>query len=437
MPSTRETVADLEHVVTKWDAAESVGAYTVLSPSRCKACWGSLFGRGPASGVFSEIRCRVCGVTVEGEAATEEHLRIYEEGQENALRIRCGEAPRYGEGPFLQKAIVVEERLSEAEVRTRIAQKLSENRKKRPVLTRSTFPLGTAGNLYMQAKILISGVGDVYNVHGTSVAEHEIVDLADGGFKLDLTKSAGRMVQDPQCQEFEMMGRLGCQMGAAMLAAFGCELLMKAISLTCKHEASKTHDLMDLYMNLPEDSRCRIAIDYEEIADVMAEGRHVFGRWRYFANNAEPDALKNMVDLGRTLRLAKAARVLLDEATVVGLYVGATMKVQEKIRQRAPNAVRKQQIKLTIKAGESPRNKPEPLADSWTIVESAISKTAKWRKLDAPSFLSWTATRAEQEFNVHVSAGDPRHAAEEDSMLRTSTVDSSSSDTRAAKKPEC
>ena len=118
---------------------------------------------------------------------------------------------------------------------------------------------------------------------------------------MDLTKSAGRMMQDPQHYEFEMMSRLGCQMGAAMLAAFACELLMKAISLTCKDEARRIHDLLKLYTDLPEDSQRRLAIDYEEIVDVMSEGRHVFGRWRYFENNAGPEALKGMVDLERTL----------------------------------------------------------------------------------------------------------------------------------------
>ena len=426
----------MEDVITKLGPAEGVGPYTVLSPSRCKACWGPLFGKGPEVNVFSEIRCRVCGIAVEGEVATKEYLRIYDEAQVNALKIRCGEDPEYGEGPFLQKAIIVEEELSEAEVRTRIAQKLRENRGKKQVLTRSTFPLGTAGNLYMQAKILISGVRDVYSVHGMAMADHEIVDLPDGGFKLDLTKSVGRMMRDPQYQEFEMMGRLGCQMSAAMLGAFACELLMKAISLTCKDEASKSHDLMDLYLDLPEDSRCRLAIDYEEIADVMEEGRHVFGRWRYFENNAGPEVLKGMVDQGRTLRLAKAARVLLDEATVVGLYGGATMKVQEKIRTEGSKKVIEQKVKLTMSAGESPRKKAEPLADSWTIVESRTSETVKWRKLDEPSAMSWSATRDEQEFNLRVSARELPVAAKKGRMSKNSTVDSSISKTDAANKPE-
>ena len=141
-------------------------------------------------------------------------------------------------------------------------------------------------------------------------------------------------MQDPQHYEFEMMSRLGCQMGAAMLAAFACELLMKAISLTCKDEARRIHDLLKLYTDLPEDSQRRLAIDYEEIVDVMSEGRHVFGRWRYFENNAGPEALKGMVDLADT----EADKGRAGLTTVVGLYGGATMEAQEKIRSDGPRA---------------------------------------------------------------------------------------------------
>ena len=430
-----EIFPDLEHVVTNW-APSAVGAYTVHSPSRCKECWGGLMGRGPAPGEFSEIRCRVCGINVQGKEATEEYRRISEEAQENALRMRCGDDPEYGEGPFLQKAIIVEEILSKAELKDRVAKKLRKNRRNKQVLTRSTFPLGAPGNLYMQAKILISGVRDVYSVHGTSMTEHEIVDLEDGGFKLDLTKSSGKMVQDPQYQEFKMMSRLGCQMSAAILAAFACELVMKAISLTCKDEASRTHDLLDLYQDLPEDSRRRVAVDYEAIADVMEEGRHIFGRWRYFENNAGPEALRGMVDLGRTLRLAKAARVLLDEAMLVGLYGGAKMNAREKVRVEGPTEEYEQEVKLTIKAGESPRRKAEPLPDRWTTVKSTRSEIDKCKKRGQPSVLSWSATRDKRQFDLTVSAGDSQRAAEEGPLPRSSKVDSLYSKTGKANKPE-
>ncbi len=405
MTDAKETFADLENVVTRWGPLEDVGPYTVLTPSRCKECWGGLFGRGLAQGIFSELGCRVCGIKVEGEAATAEYLRISEEVQENALRIRCGQDPEYGEGPFLQKAIVVGERLSEAEVDARVEKKLRETKGQRQLLTRSAFPLGTAGNLYMQAKILIAGVRDVYGVHGRFIAKHDVFEQADGRLVLDMTESAGRMARDPQYHEFEMMGRLGCQMSAAMLAAFACELLMKAISLTCEHAAPKTHDLMELYADLPGDSRRRLEVDYEQIVDVIDEGRHVFGRWRYFENNAGSVALKGMIDLERTLRLAKAARVLLDEATYVGLYGSATMKVKETIRTDGPTEARTQHIHLGLQAGEAPRKTAEPPADEWKIV-STSREPARGAKLHESTRVSWSVSRDEREFNMSVSAGE-------------------------------
>ena len=79
-----------------------------------------------------------------------------------------------------------------------------------------------------------------------------------------------------------VMRQMGCYMSSAMLAAFSCELTMKAICLTCKDEALKDHDLLDLYYDLPEECRHRISADFEEIEDVMKDGRQTFGKWRYF-----------------------------------------------------------------------------------------------------------------------------------------------------------
>ena len=426
-----ETVADMEHVVTHWQESQDMPAYTVLSPSRCKACWGPLFGRGPEHGSFSVMRCRVCGFEIKGDEATREYQRISDEAQRNALRIRCGERPEYGEGPFLQKAIIVEPQLSRAEAKTRIACNLKRGRQKKQNLTRSAFPLGTAGSLFMQAKILVSGVRDVYGVHGKTVTDYEIVDLPDGRFQLDLSESAGQMKRDPQYQEFAMMGRLGCQMSAAMLAAFACELLMKVISMTQKDETPKSHDLMELYLDLPEASRHRLVIDYPQIPSVLEEGRHVFGNWRYFENNAGPESLKGMIDLERTLRLAKSARVLLDEGTLVGLYGGATMKVRETIRGEGATRERAQQIKLTITSGESPRKTTPLLEDPWEIVDSTSSSPAKWRSGGVPSRLSFSATRDEQEFDLKVSTRKRQDTADAGQLSKTSTIGTSNTTTDA------
>ena len=63
-----------------------------------------------------------------------------------------------------------------------------------------------------------------------------------------------------------------------MIAAFACELALKAISLTCTDEASKSHDLLDLFDHLPRESRDRIEADFSTIRDVLTENRGTFGK---------------------------------------------------------------------------------------------------------------------------------------------------------------
>ena len=199
MTDSKEIFADLENVSTRWGPGpDGMKPYTVLSPARCKECWGGLFARGQSHVDFSEIRCRVCGISLEGEAASAEYTRMSEEAEINALRIQCGKDPEYGNGPFLKKSIIVGEPLSNAEVTARARKSLKETGGNKQTLTRNAFPVGTAGNLYMQARIHIAGVRDIYGVHGRFVVKHDVAERADGGLDLNLTESAGRMVRDPQ-----------------------------------------------------------------------------------------------------------------------------------------------------------------------------------------------------------------------------------------------
>ena len=56
-----------------------------------------------------------------------------------------------------------------------------------------------------------------------------------------------------------MMARMGTAVVAGMVAAFACEVGMKAILITRRDEAEKTHDLGKLNEALPEDvSRKRL-----------------------------------------------------------------------------------------------------------------------------------------------------------------------------------
>ena len=68
--------------------------------------------------------------------------------------------------------------------------------------------------------------------------------------------------------EKELMKRLGSTMTIALMSAFACELAMKAICLTRKDETRKSHDLWELYSDLPEDSRARIEEDFPEAGSV-------------------------------------------------------------------------------------------------------------------------------------------------------------------------
>ena len=97
-------------------------------------------GRGPAPGEFSEIRCRVCGINVQGKEATEEYRRISEEAQENALRMRCGDDPEYGEGPFLQNALIVEETLSKADIKGSRGEEAEEEQKEQTGVDEKHIP---------------------------------------------------------------------------------------------------------------------------------------------------------------------------------------------------------------------------------------------------------------------------------------------------------
>ena len=108
---------------------------------------------------------------------------------------------------------------------------------------------------------------------------------------------------------------------------------MKAIRLTRMDEARKSHDLWKLYGDLPSDSKTRIRADFKDVETVLKSARRVFDKWRYFEPNVGGDGLRAMIHTERAFRLAKAARVILDEAVMVGLgyhvHVHATQKIRE------------------------------------------------------------------------------------------------------------
>ena len=124
---------------------------------------------------------------------------------------------------------------------------------------------------------------------------------------------------DDETRKSELMKRLGSTMTVAMMSAFACELAMKAIRLTRMDEARKSHDLLRLYRDLPQDGRQRIEADFPGIVSTLERGRHTFDKWRYFEVNMDGRGISAMIDTERAFALAKAARVILDEAEIAGL----------------------------------------------------------------------------------------------------------------------
>lgn len=115
------------------------------------------------------------------------------------------------------------------------------------------------------------------------------------------------------------MKRLGSTLTVAMMSPFACELAMKAIRLTSLDEARKCHDLWRLWRDLPSDSLERIEKDFTGIVSILKSARHTFDKWRYLEANVGGRGIRAMIDTERPFTLAKAARVILDEAEIAGL----------------------------------------------------------------------------------------------------------------------
>ena len=277
---------------------------------RCKHCWGGLIEKRQGKYPLEAIRCRVCGKTLEGDKAREEIQRMSDEAARNTMNVAFGIAPRYSDkGDFVQKFFPPMDRLSADEFRQRVKGRAGKVAKD-GWLTRNDFPEGSAGFLFLQARALMSGVEQL--PREMSAVPFPAFDMNGDGLQEELGLH-------PKAQEYELMKRLGSTMAVAMMSAFACELAMKAIGLTRMDEARKSHDLLRLYRDLPPDSRQRIETDFTDIVSTLGRGRHTFDKWRYFEVNMGGRGMSAMIDTERAFGLAKAARVILDEAGVAGL----------------------------------------------------------------------------------------------------------------------
>ena len=301
---------------------------------RCRCCWGGLIGKGADEQVPTAISCRVCGILLEGEDAKEEYERMSKESGGATFNMALGIAPEHRDGPtyrddatFVQKIFPNIDRQSEEEFRRRAKVEASKGTKER-WLTRCGFPPGSAGFLFLQARALMSGVERL--PRELSVARFWDSDMHDDG-STTMYVPMEELNEHSKTREYELMKRLGSTMTVAMMSAFACELVMKAIRLTRIDEARMSHDLWRLYRDLPADSRARIEEDWPETGSVLKSARYTFDKWRYFEANVGGRGMNAMIDTERAFGLAKAARVLLDEAEMMGLGYSVKVDVTRRI----------------------------------------------------------------------------------------------------------
>lgn len=299
--------------------------------ARCTRCWGAVEGRFDHTTRIPEtIRCRVCGKTLNGDDAKDEFLRMQDEDSRNMfnmafeLNFKCRD-----DAIFTTKWFPYMERQSEEEILQRIQNAASKEPKK-GWLNRNAFPAGSAGFLFLQARVLMSGIERLpRDLSVVRLSEIEFND--DGSARVYLSKE--ELGEHTETREYELTKRLGSTMTVAMMSAFACELAMKAIRLTRTDEARKTHDLWRLYCDLPPDSKDRIEADFPDVASVLKSARYTFDKWRYFEANVGGHGLSAMIDTERSFDLAKAARVILDEAAMVGLGYSLDINVDQRVTE--------------------------------------------------------------------------------------------------------
>ena len=87
----------------------------------------------------------------------------------------------------------------------------------------------------------------------------------DGSAIVSVPIDAKGISEDPGHQDHQLLHRLGSSMATALVLAFACELVLKAI---------RDHDLLGLCDDLPESSRNRIEADWGEIRRELDRARH-------------------------------------------------------------------------------------------------------------------------------------------------------------------
>ena len=299
-------------------------ARAVEISGRCARCWGPVAGRKEENDRWIRIECQLCGLAVNGKEAEREEENMQRESVENLPRARVGLASKYRpEAKFVLKLMPDMDR-DKAAFDQRVADQLAAKKKKR-WLDRRDLTEWNAGFLYAQAQAFLSGLEnlpremDAIALSDFEFREPRIVDAETSPNEATVRISGRVPIRHRQPSSRALMARMGSAMIGGMTAAFACEVGMKAILMTRLDRAEKTHDLMDLYNALPDDSRNRLEADFAEIAGVMDKNRHLFDKWRYFEKSVAKDAIPALVNTDRVRELGKAARVIVDECVVAGL----------------------------------------------------------------------------------------------------------------------
>ena len=255
-------------------------------------------------------------------------------------------------GPFVWKIVPPLKRETHAEFKARI-RKSSQAKAPAGYLGRGKFPPGSPGLLYLQAKILSDGLDSVPGFNEGAVGGFPHTERNEDG-SLSVYYPKEELEGGPPYREHRMMKMMGANMVASMSSAFACELAIKAICLTCNGLSLKSHDLYDLYRELPDESRLRIEFDYPELPQVLQEGRERFGEWRYCESAIGEPALLALTSPALSRSLLKSARVLLDEGAALGLSGSINMEAKQDVHLIDESRFAKYSYTLRVHGGESP-----------------------------------------------------------------------------------
>ena len=327
---------------------------------RCTKCWGRLTGRLQldGGGKWTSIECQICGRSVEGEEAVREMESMCREVDNNLPKVCRGLAAKYRKDAKFVLKILPDMDRDKAYFDKRVAAKIAAGRKKN-WLSRHDFPKGEAGYLYLQASAFMTGINSLpremsvirYSDYDFQEPRISDVDVADDGSIVHVsTETVGK---PKQLSKHVLMERMGLLMMSGMTAAFACELALKAILITRLDEARKTHDLLELYRALPEDSKTRLKADFAEIEDELERARHTFGRWRYFETNVGKDGMLALINIERVFALAKAARVIIDEGEIAGLTYEVDINMDAKFRVDNGDTSYREKYDLEVTSGEA------------------------------------------------------------------------------------